>query len=180
VNSLDIRCKWRASRGASARIHLQLSPSLRIRTTIIGLFLREGYSKKIDCNICCLLYWINSCGYNKSIFWKGLFLHEPKIRTQMSIVCYTLEEMLPFRTRNGSIPCFIYGTPKWFYIEPRGTLFECIEHFRGSKYVALIEPFKVLYRTFSSLYIHLGYIFHLFWSMPVLNILPLQVAYSFI
>jgi len=29
-----------------------------------------------------------------------------------------LEEMVLFRTRNGSIPCFIYGTPKWFYIEP--------------------------------------------------------------
>jgi len=29
-----------------------------------------------------------------------------------------LEEMLLFRTRNGSIPDFIYGTPKWFYIEP--------------------------------------------------------------
>jgi len=28
------------------------------------------------------------------------------------------EEMVLFRTRNGSIPCFIYGTPKWFYIEP--------------------------------------------------------------
>jgi len=27
---------------------------------------------------------------------------------------------------------------------------ECIEPFRGSKYVALIEHFKVLYRTFSS------------------------------
>jgi len=26
----------------------------------------------------------------------------------------------------------------------------CIEPFRGSKYVALLEPFKVLYRTFSS------------------------------
>jgi len=26
--------------------------------------------------------------------------------------------MVLFRTRNGSIPCFIYGTPKWFYIEP--------------------------------------------------------------
>jgi len=29
-----------------------------------------------------------------------------------------LEEMVLFRTRNGSIPRFIYGTPKWFYIEP--------------------------------------------------------------
>jgi len=29
-----------------------------------------------------------------------------------------LEEMVLFRTRNGSIPCFIYGTPKWIYIEP--------------------------------------------------------------
>jgi len=46
-----------------------------------------------------------------------------------------------------------YDTPKWlakygtpgFYIEPK-----CIEPFRGSKDVALIEPFKVLYRTFSS------------------------------
>jgi len=28
------------------------------------------------------------------------------------------EEMVLFRTRNGSIPRFIYGTPKWFYIEP--------------------------------------------------------------
>jgi len=26
--------------------------------------------------------------------------------------------MVLFRTRNGSIPRFIYGTPKWFYIEP--------------------------------------------------------------
>jgi len=26
------------------------------------------------------------------------------------------EEMVLFRTRNGSIPRFIYGTPKWFYI----------------------------------------------------------------
>jgi len=25
-----------------------------------------------------------------------------------------LEEMVLFRTRNGSIPRFIYGTPKWF------------------------------------------------------------------
>jgi len=40
-----------------------------------------------------------------------------------------------------------YGTPG-FYIEPKGTLFkEFIEPFRGSKYVALIEHFKVLYRT---------------------------------
>jgi len=45
--------------------------------------------------------------------------------------------MVLFRTRNGSIPRFIYGTPKWFYIEvllakygtpgfyiePKGTLF---------------------------------------------------------
>jgi len=29
-----------------------------------------------------------------------------------------LEEMVLFRTKNGSIPLFIYGTPKWFYIEP--------------------------------------------------------------
>jgi len=29
-----------------------------------------------------------------------------------------LEEMVLFRTRNGFIPRFIYGTPKWFYIEP--------------------------------------------------------------
>jgi len=29
-----------------------------------------------------------------------------------------LEEMVLFRTRNGSIPHFIYGTAKWFYIEP--------------------------------------------------------------
>jgi len=29
-----------------------------------------------------------------------------------------LEEMVLFRTRNGSIPRFIYGTPKWFFIEP--------------------------------------------------------------
>jgi len=29
-----------------------------------------------------------------------------------------LEEMVLFRTRNGSIPRFIYGTSKWFYIEP--------------------------------------------------------------
>jgi len=29
---------------------------------------------------------------------------------------YTLlEEMVLFRTRNGSIPRFIYETPKWFY-----------------------------------------------------------------
>jgi len=45
-----------------------------------------------------------------------------------------------------------YGTPV-FYIEPRGTLFlrvYTVEPFRGSKYVALIEPFKVLYGTFSS------------------------------
>jgi len=27
-----------------------------------------------------------------------------------------LEKMVLFRTRNGSIPRFIYGTPKWFYI----------------------------------------------------------------
>jgi len=27
-----------------------------------------------------------------------------------------VEEMVLFRTRNGSIPRFIYGTPKWFYI----------------------------------------------------------------
>jgi len=31
-------------------------------------------------------------------------------------VCTLLEEMVLFRTRNGSIPRFIYGTPKWFYI----------------------------------------------------------------
>jgi len=29
-----------------------------------------------------------------------------------------LEEMVLFRTRNGSIPRYIYGTPKLFYIEP--------------------------------------------------------------
>jgi len=29
-----------------------------------------------------------------------------------------LEEMVLFRTRNGSIPHFIYGTLKWFYVEP--------------------------------------------------------------
>jgi len=27
-----------------------------------------------------------------------------------------LEEMVLFTTRNGSIPRFVYGTPKWFYI----------------------------------------------------------------
>jgi len=48
-----------------------------------------------------------------------------------------LEGMVLFRTRNGSIPRFIYGTPKWFYIEP---------FFFGKR----LEPFKVLYRTFSS------------------------------
>jgi len=32
---------------------------------------------------------------------------------------YTLKrKTILFRTRNGSIPRFIYGTPKWFYIEP--------------------------------------------------------------
>jgi len=40
-------------------------------------------------------------------------------------------------------------------MEPQGSIEEpffkeCIEPFRGSKYVALIEPFEVLYRTFSS------------------------------
>jgi len=33
------------------------------------------------------------------------------------IFAHDLESAL-FRTRNGSIPRFIYGTPKWFYIEP--------------------------------------------------------------
>jgi len=73
--------------------------------------------------------------------------------------------MVLFRTRNGSIARFIYGTPKWFYIEPfclvkgsigqvwnprvlyrtqRKPFFKSVflEPFRGSKYVALIEPFK--------------------------------------
>jgi len=76
--------------------------------------------------------------------------------------------MVLFRTRNGSIPRFIYGTPKYRTIflvkgsfgqvwnprvlyNPEEPFFqECIEPFRGSKYVALIEPFKVLYRTVSS------------------------------
>jgi len=63
------------------------------------------------------------------------------------------EEMVLFR--NGSIPRFIFFFAKRFYwpsMEPQGSLFciECIEPFRGSKYVALIKPFKVLYRTFSS------------------------------
>jgi len=39
-------------------------------------------------------------------------------------------------------------------MKPQGSIwnpfYECIEPFRGSKYVALIEPFKVLFRTFSS------------------------------
>jgi len=35
----------------------------------------------------------------------------------IAIVSTLLEEMVLFRTRNGSIPRFIHGTPKWFYIE---------------------------------------------------------------
>jgi len=74
--------------------------------------------------------------------------------------------MVLFRTRNGSIPHFIYGTPKWFYIEPfflvKGSIGQVWNPrvlYRTqrnpflrvySKYVALIEPFKVLFRTFSS------------------------------
>jgi len=64
-----------------------------------------------------------------SWFWKdlGQILKYTQIHLQnfnafrlvLSMVqnCTTLlEEMVLFRTRNGSIPCFICGTPKWFYI----------------------------------------------------------------
>jgi len=37
---------------------------------------------------------------------------------QKTTVHSLLEEMVLFGTRNGSIPRFIYGTPKWFYIKP--------------------------------------------------------------
>jgi len=36
------------------------------------------------------------------------------------------------------------------YRTQRNLFFKSVELFRGSKYVALMEPFKVLYRTFSS------------------------------
>jgi len=39
---------------------------------------------------------------------------EPFLKSYITL----LEEMVLFRTRNGSIPRFIYGTPKCFYIEP--------------------------------------------------------------
>jgi len=52
-----------------------------------------------------------------------------------------LEEMVLFRSRNGSIPCFIYGTPKWFYIEdPEEPFFKSVE--------PLIEPFLLRLDTF--------------------------------
>jgi len=44
----------------------------------------------------------------------------------------------------------IMNEPKRFHIEHKGFLLFCLELFRGSKYVVLIEAFKVLYRTFSS------------------------------
>jgi len=49
----------------------------------------------------------------------------------------------------------IINEPKRFHIEPFSWLLRNIieplkRGFRGSKYVALIEPFKVLYKTFSS------------------------------
>jgi len=40
------------------------------------------------------------------------------VRFKDSLAEMFRQEMVLFRTRNGSIPCFIYGTPKWFYIEP--------------------------------------------------------------
>jgi len=46
--------------------------------------------------------------------------------------------MVLFRTRNGSIPHFIYGTPKWFYIEP---FFFLVKGFIGQVW----NP-RVLYR----------------------------------
>jgi len=57
-------------------------------------------------------------------------------------VFYTLlEEMVLFRTGNGSIPRFIYGTPKWFYIEP---------FFLAKGSIGQVWNPRVLYRTFSS------------------------------
>jgi len=48
-----------------------------------------------------------------------------------------LEEMVLFRTRNGSISHFIYGTPKWFYIEP----FFLVKGSIGTLERTLEEPF---------------------------------------
>jgi len=81
-----------------------------------------------------------------------------------------LEEMVLFRTRNGSIPRFIQymelqngstiflvkgsigqvWNPRVLYRTQRNPFLRVYRTFRGSKYVALTEPFKVLYRTFSS------------------------------
>jgi len=40
--------------------------------------------------------------------------HEDKQEKKIKNAKLLLEEMVLFRTRNGSIPLFIYGTPKWF------------------------------------------------------------------
>jgi len=43
-------------------------------------------------------------------------VNTPLVRPTFYMLFYTLlEEMVLFRTRNGSIPRFIYETPKWFY-----------------------------------------------------------------
>jgi len=47
------------------------------------------------------------------------FINTCRKQCKSSAFIYSLlEEMVLFRTKNGSIPCFIYGTLKWFYIEP--------------------------------------------------------------
>jgi len=56
-----------------------------------------------------------------------------------------VKEMVLFRTRNGSIPCFIYGTAKWFYIEPflvKGSIGQVWNPMDPE------EPFLRVYRTF--------------------------------
>jgi len=48
-----------------------------------------------------------------------------KKKTKKKTIHTVLEEMVLFRTRIGSIPRFIYGTPKWFYwpsMEPQGSI----------------------------------------------------------
>jgi len=58
----------------------------------------------------------------------------------LTLYCTLLEEMVLFRTRNGSIPHFIYGTPKI-------VLYRTIFFFLVKGYFDQVWNLRVLYRT---------------------------------
>jgi len=54
-----------------------------------------------------------SCQWYNGVIWCTPGESQPYIVKTHLAFHTLLEEMVLFRTRNGSIPRFIYGTPKW-------------------------------------------------------------------